>query len=454
MRIVIDFVYLLAVVAISPVAIYRIIRHKRYRTGWAQRFGKIARKHPVKKCIWLHAVSVGEVNATKTLVEQLENRFGDFEIVISTTTDTGFAGANTLFGAKHTIIYFPFDFSWIMKRAFRNIRPSICLLMELEVWPNLVQIAKRLDVPVVVVNGRMSDKSFSRYSKIKPIAKKIFQKLSLILAQTDEYAQRFRGIGVPDERVIVTGSLKYDTAQITDRIEGADTLAAQLNIGDERLWVVGGTGNEEEKLLLDVYKNLKEQDQFGDLRLVIVPRKPERFNEVAQLIGDAGFDFVRYSSLKNAHAPETDKTPVSLGDNPPRHSERNEVERRISKQAVILGDTMGDLRKFYSLATIIFVGRSLVPMGGSDMMEAAALGKCTIFGPHASNFKQTVDALLEGQGAVMVKDKQDLLETMRKCLTGPDFAERIAQNGREVIRKNQGATARTIDQIAKLLKTG
>ena len=411
MKIIIDCVYLLAVVAISPVVVYRVFRHKRYRTGWPQRFGKITRKYPAKKCIWLHAVSVG-----------------DFQIVISTTTDTGFARANTLFGAKHTVIYFPFDFSWIMKRAFRNIQPSICLLMELEVWPNLVQIAQRLGVPVVVINGRMSDKSFSRYSKIKPIAKKIFQNVSLVLAQTDEYAQRFRGIGVPDERVVVTGSLKYDTAQITDRIDGADALAAQLNIGNERLWVAGGTGNEEEKLLLDVYKNLREQDQFDDLRLVIVPRKPERFDEVAQLIADAGSDFVRYSSIKNGDASWPDKVPV------------------------IFGDTMGDLRKFYSLASIIFVGRSLVPMGGSDMMEAAALGKCTIFGPHASNFKQTVDALLEGRGAIMVKDKHELLETMRKCLRDPAFAGQIAQNGREVIRKNQGATRKTIDQIAKLLK--
>jgi len=221
-----------------------------------------------------------------------------------------------------------------------------------------------------------------------------------------------------------------DTAQITDRIDGADALAAQLNIGDGRLWVAGGTGPGEEKIILNVFKDLTELEQFSDLRLVIVPRKPERFDEVAQVIGDAGFDFVRYSAVKN-----TD-------------------ERKSDKSSVILGDTMGDLRKFYSLATIIFVGRSLVPMGGSDMMEAAALGKCTIFGPHASNFKQTVDVLLKGEGAIMVEDRNQLLETMRKCLTEPDFAKRIAQNGREVIRKNQGATRKTIDQIAKFLNAG
>jgi len=329
--------------------------------------------------------------------------------------------------------------------------------MELEVWPNFVQIAQQLNIPVVVVNGRMTEKSFAGYSRIKPIAKRIFQKLTLILAQTDEYARRFKEIGTPDENVIVTGSLKYDTAQITDKVEGADDLAAQLNIDNsEKVWVAGGTGNDEEKILLDVYQSLKQQDQFSDLRLVIVPRKPERFDEVAQLIQEADLPLIRYSRTKKSAADNTDKSKtdtVTLGDTPPCHSERSEAERRISKQPVILGDTMGDLRKFYSLATIIFVGRSLVPMGGSDMIEAAALGKTTIFGPHTFNFKQTVDALLEGYGAILVKDKQDLLRAMQKCLTEPNFAQKIAQNGQEIIKKNQGATKKNVNQIAKFLNT-
>jgi 3-deoxy-D-manno-octulosonic-acid transferase len=422
-----DLLYLLAGAAYSPVVIYRFIRHKRYRSGWAQRFGKVSRRSPAKKCIWLHAVSVGEVNAAKTIIKELENRFADFEIVISTTTDTGFARATNLFSENYQVFYFPFDFSWVIRRVFDNIRPTICLLMELEIWPNFVGIAQQLNVPVIVVNGRISDKSFSGYKKIKPFAKKMFREISLILAQTDEYAQRFKEIGCPDENVVVTGSLKYDTAQITDKVEGTDALAAQLNIGNERLWIAGATGNDEEQILLDVYENLKQQDRFSDLRLVIVPRKPERFNEVAQLINDAGFEFLRFSSIKN--------TGTKCAENVP----------------VILGDTMGDLRKFYCLATIIFVGRSLVPMGGSDMMEAAALGKCTIFGPHAFNFKQTVDALLADNGAIMVTDKEELLETMQKCLLETDYAQEIAQNGREVIRKNQGATTKSIEQIAKFL---
>jgi len=428
MRFILDLLYLLAAAAYSPILIYRVIRYKRYRTGWAQRFGKITRKSPAEKCIWLHAVSVGEINAARTIVRGLENRFSGLEIVISTTTDTGFARANTLFGEKLRVFYFPLDFCWIMRRAFANIRPAICLLMELEVWPNFVQIAQQLNVPVIVVNGRISDKSFSGYKKIRPIAERMFRKVSLILAQTDQYAQRFKEIGVPDEKVIITGSLKYDTAQITDKVEGADALATQLNIGGKKLWVAGATGNNEEKILLEVYQKLKGQDQFNDLCLAIVPRKPERFNEVAELIKQTGFELIRYSQLKNDAivSPANDRT-------------------------VILGDTMGDLRKFYSLATIIFVGRSLVPMGGSDMAEAAALGKCTIFGPHAFNFKQTVDALLADSGAVMVKDKQELLQMMQKCLKEQDFAEKIARNGQEVIRKNQGATAKSIEQIGKFL---
>jgi 3-deoxy-D-manno-octulosonic-acid transferase len=417
MGIFLDFIYLLAGVAYSPKIVYRAVRHKRYRTGWAQRLGKISRTNPRKKCIWLHAVSVGEVNAAKTIIAELAERFSDHEIVISTTTDTGFARASNLFGGSYQVFYFPFDFTWVIRRAFTNIQPAMCLLLELEVWPNFIDIAHRQGVPVIVVNGRISEKSFSGYRKIKPFAKKIFSKINLILAQTEEYAQRFRQIGALSDKVIVTGSLKYDTAEI-------------LNLGNEHLWVAGGTGNDEEKMVLDVYQDLKKQDRFEDLHLVIVPRKPERFDEVAQLIEDRNLPLIRFSRIKDGT-----------------------VNVSIDKQAVILGDTMGDLRKFYSLATIIFVGRSLVPMGGSDMMEAAALGKCTMFGPYAFNFKQTVDVLLASDGAIMVKDEKDLLMKLQRCLLEPEYARKIARSGQEVIRKNQGATSKSIEQIAKFLKS-
>ncbi|MHC4271117.1 MAG: 3-deoxy-D-manno-octulosonic acid transferase [Planctomycetota bacterium] len=427
MRVLIDFLYLVAAIGFCPKLIYRALKQERYHKGWSERFGKIKRRQPEKKCIWIHAVSVGEVNATKTIIHKLEEQFVDYEIVISTTTDTGYARANAIYGEKFYVFYFPLDFSWIMKKAFKVIQPSICLLIELEVWPNLVDIAKRLNIPVVVVNGRISEKSFGRYKKVRPFIKRIFEKMTLVLSQTEEYAKRFREIGTPAEKIVVTGSLKYDTAQIADKVKGAYELAVQLGIDDEKLLVAGGTGNDEEEIIVNVFKRLKEDEKFRDLRLVVVPRKPERFDEVAQVIEQAELSFVRYSSLKNTDEKCNEKTDV------------------------ILGDTMGDLRKFYSLATIIFVGRSLVPMGGSDMMEAAALGKCTMFGPYAFNFRQTVDVLLQGEGALLVEDKEDLYKTVSKCLTEIEFAHRIAENGQEVIRKNQGATEETINAIRKFL---
>ena len=430
MKLIIDLLYVVAGLAFSPLVLYRAIRQGRYRAGWGQRFGAVARRHPEKKCIWLHAVSVGEVNAAQTLVVEMDRQFPAHEIVVSTTTDTGFARAEKLFGQTRAVFYFPFDFSWVTRRAFRRLQPSICLLMELEVWPNFIFTARARGVPVLVLNGRISDRSFSRYRRVKGLTRRFFGKLDLVLAQTQEYAERFRELGCPGDRVLVTSSLKYDTAQVADAVEGAEALAGKLDLQGDPLWVAGGTGDEEEKIILDAYRALVQDEQFWNVRLAIVPRKPERFNEVAQLIEQVGFPLVRYSQLKNSTGPAV-----------------------VNGKPVILGDTMGDLRKFYSLATVILVGRSLVPMGGSDMMEAAALGKCTMFGPHTFNFRQTVEALLNGGGAILVTHSDDLLAKVRKCLSEPEYASATARAGQAVIRQNQGATAKTMEALAKFLPT-
>lgn len=427
MKIIINTFYLLALLLISPKIIFRMLRHDRYRAGWAERLGNITRLTD-KKCIWIHAVSVGEVNATRLLVEKLSQMPGDYEIVISATTDTGYARANAIYKGKLKVFFFPLDISWMMRKAFDNIRPDICLSMELEVWPNLTMIANKRNIPVVIINGRLSDRSFPRYKLIRPITRWMFSKVSLFLAQTDEYAERFRHLGCPAERVIVTNSLKYDTAEITDTIEGADTVAERINLQGGRLLVAGGTGPGEEKILLEVFDRLKESEGFSDLRIAVVPRKPERFGEVADMIKASNFSFVKYSDLKENNT------------------------KAQGKPEIVLGDTMGDLKKFYSLASVVFVGRTLVPMGGSDMMESVALGKCTIFGEHTFNFKQTVKSLLDGNGAIEVKDENELFETIKKCLTDIKYSGGISKNGIEVIASNQGATGKTVSEIEKLLR--
>jgi 3-deoxy-D-manno-octulosonic-acid transferase len=351
----------------------------------------------------------------------------EYEIVISSTTDTGYARANALYADSATVFYFPFDLSWVMSRTLNRLKPSVILLMELEIWPNRATLANKRDIPMVVVNGRISDNSFPKYQKIRGITRAMFRKASLILAQTDEYAQRFIELGCDADKVIVTSSLKYDTAQTGSVVEGADRLAEQINLSGQRLLLAGGTGPGEEQILLEAFAKLKQQSQFDDLRLAIVPRKPERFDEVASLIDQAGFGYVRFSALKKNNS-------VTQG-----------------KPTVILGDTMGDLKKFYAISTVVFVGRSLTPMGGSDMMEPTALGKCTLFGPHTFNFRQTVEVLLKGNGAIEVPDENALYEQILKCLTDTDYAAQIAVYGQAVIRQNQGATQKTIDAITELV---
>jgi 3-deoxy-D-manno-octulosonic-acid transferase len=186
MKYLIDAAYLFAAAAVSPFMVYRMIKQNRYRIGWSNRFGSIMRRESAKKCVWIHAVSVGEVNAAKTVVDELAKRLPDYEILITTTTDTGFARANAVFGKEHTVAFFPLDFSVIMQRAFRNIKPAVCLLMELEVWPNFVEIAHKMKIPVAVVNGRLSQRSLERYQKVNFLTKRIFHNIAAVFAQTEE----------------------------------------------------------------------------------------------------------------------------------------------------------------------------------------------------------------------------------------------------------------------------
>ncbi|MBT3201099.1 MAG: 3-deoxy-D-manno-octulosonic acid transferase [Phycisphaerales bacterium] len=427
MGILLDLIYALLLVVFSPVIIYKMIRYGRYRDGLGQRFGALPLRYGLQPVIWLHGVSLGEVNALAAIVRELQSQLPDYRLIISTSTDTGMAAARRLFAPTYSVIRWPLDFSLVVRRALGRARPDLVVLMEGDVWPNFLAGCNRRKIPVVVVNGRMSpDKGYPGYKKLGPLAAKLFNRLTAIGVQEEVYAECFRKLGTRSEKMHVTGMMKFDTIEVADNLPGQDELAGAMGITSaDKLIVAGGTGPGEEKLLLDAFAKLRGEGKHPAARLAIVPRKPERFNEVAKLITGGGASVIRRS----------DQPDGSAADAP--------------DDAIILGDTMGELRKFYALASCVFVGRSLVPMGGSDMIEAAALGKPTAFGPHTFNFPQADD--LAENGCVRVADVDELVATLDKWLDAPSVADQAGKDAQQYVLSQQGATRRNVEMICGVL---
>jgi 3-deoxy-D-manno-octulosonic-acid transferase len=470
-----NLLYLLAGVVYLPILAYQMIFRGKNRRGWSERFGTVPRRAPGKPRIWLHAVSLGEMNATRQLVAQLEAAWPDLEVVLSTTTDTGFARGVTLYG-RERIFRYPLDFSWVVRRALDRTRPTMIVLIELEVWPNLIRAARRRGIPVCVVNGRLTERSAGRFSLLGGAGRAMFGGLTWVGAQEEAIAERFQRVGVPADRVEVTSSLKWDTAEVADHIAGAADMGRALGLGGGRpIWVCGSTGPGEEAILLQAYRNLCDEpgvvarnmqastcaegglvrspgapaelavgqevatdrlavDSAGDRPgsalppvLVLVPRKPERFAEVGRLIESTGLDCIRRSARPDGVAA------------PP-----------VPHDAVVLADTMGELRKLYSLADIVFVGRTLVPLGGSDPMEVAALGKPVLVGPHTGNFALPVQVLQEGGGLQQVADVVELETAVRALLRDRPARQHMGEQARQVVLRQQGATARTVARLVEM----
>ncbi|MBN1512179.1 MAG: 3-deoxy-D-manno-octulosonic acid transferase [Phycisphaerae bacterium] len=428
-----NFVYALAALVYLPVLVYQMVAQNKNRRGWKQRLGHIRPFAPDRPRIWVHAVSLGEVNATPKLVAALRHRLPDVDVVISTTTDTGYVRACALYGQDRVFRY-PLDFSWIIRRVLNRVRPSLIVLVELEVWYNLVALASRRGVPVAVVNGRLTERSRRRLGRLGPLGRSMFRRLAWVGAQDETIAKRFQAVGTPADRLEITGSVKWDTAHVSDRIEGSEKLAEALGLDQTRpLWVCGSTGPGEERIILDAYDRLcRQRPEVG---LVIVPRKPERFEEVAELIRSSGYDCVRRSEH-----PDGSAAPAS-GERP----------------RVWLGDTLGELRRFYALAAVVFVGRSLVPMGGSDPMEVAALAKPIVVGPHMENFSLPV-ACLERAGGIRIVRSADgnasslLCREVESLVNDAATARRVSAAARQVVLDNQGATERTATALVKLFR--
>jgi 3-deoxy-D-manno-octulosonic-acid transferase len=438
MRFLLDVIYTLAGMIYLPVLLYRMIVLGKSRRGWAERFGFVEARPGTDRCIWIHAVSLGEVNATGTLVKAIQGELPHLPVVLSTTTDTGHDRARQIYPNLRVFRY-PLDFSWAVGRTIRRLRPAAIVLMELEVWPNLIQVARRRGVPVMIVNGRITEqRSMRRFGKpvIRSVARWMFSQLSCVGAQDETYARRFRELGTPADRVHVTGTMKYDTAGVADHVDGQDGLAEEMGIDRKRpLWVCGCTGPGEEGVVLDAYTRLRHETP--DLQVAIIPRKPERFDEAAAEIERRHLPFVRRSTAK-AFQPD-------------HGGGHNGV-------SIFLGDTMGELRKFYALADVVFVGRTMCPLGGSDVLEVAGLAKPIVIGPSVYNFAEPVRMLLDGAAILQIDkmaDQSGAVERLAEAV-GPllkdDRARRaLGQAARNVLLANQGATARTMALLTKLL---
>jgi 3-deoxy-D-manno-octulosonic-acid transferase len=381
--------------------------------------------------VLIHAVSLGELNAARALVKSLTSARPDLRIILSTTTETGYARGRELYASdpRVTLIHYPLDFSPAIERVLDGLWPSVVVLMELEVWPNFVAHCVRRNIPVLLINGRLTESSFRNYRRFRPLLAPTFRRLGLVCAQDQTYADRFVQLGTPPDRVRVTGTMKFDTAQIVEHVEGVADLAAAVGLkpGEEPVWVCGSTGPGEEQIVLDCYREMLAA--HPRLRLVIVPRHPERFDEVAGLIQARRVSLVRRSSPQSA-----------IGDR---------------QSAIVLGDTMGELRKFYSLANVVFVGRSLVNLGprqhGSDMIEPAALAKPVVVGPFTHNFADAMSKLREENAVRIVPDGAGLRGAVSDILNNPASATAMGRRAQEVVRREQGATARHAEAILAAL---
>jgi 3-deoxy-D-manno-octulosonic-acid transferase len=409
----------LSLLVASPLLAWRLIRTGKWRTDWPGRFGRIEtwEAPPVSsagelpRTVLIHGVSVGEVNATRTLVDELLSGEGpELRVIVSATTDTGFDRARGLYGDRLEVVRFPLDFSASVSRFLDGVLPDVLVLMELELWPNLCAAAESRGIPLVVVNGRLSEGSFRNYRLIRRLVRPMFASVEVAAVQTAVYGKRFQELGVPPDRIRVTDNMKWDTASLADRIEGAETLAREMGIDPSRpLLVAGSTGPGEEAFLLERCPDT--------VQLLVAPRRPERFDEVAALDST----FIRRSS------------PSGAG---PGGSSR------------FLLDTLGELRKAYALADVVLIGRSFGTKGGSDPIEAVALGRPTVIGPHYEHFAAVVEALLEGDG---IRVSDDPMAEALALLEDPEAAARLGVKGREVVRAHRGASRENARLVREVL---
>jgi len=405
--------------AALPVFLLQAILRGKYRRALRERLGFVPAWTAAAPPLWVHAVSVGEVLAAIPLVRQVESRWPGLPILMSTVTDTGRGvGLQRLPGKP--FVFFPLDFGWAVRRALDRIRPRAVLLTETELWPIFIRACGQRGVPVVVVNGRISPRSYPRYRRVRFWFGRVLQGVRIFCMQTPEDAARVCDLGAPAERVHVVGNLKFDLAGDEDPAEGA-RVRAMLGLAPDRpVLVAGSTHKGEEPPVLEAYRRARAT--IPDLALIVAPRHPERLDEVSSLLREAGLPWVRRSQ-----APAPDGT------------------------AVILVDTMGELARLYAAGTVVYVGGSLVPIGGHNVLEPAAHGRPVLFGPHMGNFAEMARLFLEQGAGLEVHDAASLAAEAVRLLGDPAEATRMGQAGRLIVGTHRGAAQRTVALLEAVL---
>jgi len=432
---VVNAVYAVAAVVAVPLYIVLMATRRKYRHrpwqrwGFVPKFGASARqvgrpaaRKPMR--LWVHAISVGEVEAARTFVPALAEAMPEAEIVLSTTTMTGRERAAKLFPGR-PLFYFPLDLAPCVALALVRVRPTAVIQVESEWWPNFFLLARLWRVPVVAVNVRITEKSRRGYARIRGLMRAVFNSTAAIGVQAEVYRERLLALGAEADRIRVTGQMKHDAVGAADTVAGAEDLAREAGlVAGQPVLVAGSTAPGEDDVLLAAYGEARRA--VPDLRLVIVPRRPENFDAAAEAIRRAGLGLLRRSRQT---APE------GAAGEPP----------------VILGDTMGELMKWYALADLVFVGRSLVPLGGSNPMEPGSLARPLLWGPHMFNFPIEAPALVEAGAAREVTDAASLAAAVVDLLTRGDRRRQMGLAARQVICRMQGATARNVALVREVL---
>jgi 3-deoxy-D-manno-octulosonic-acid transferase len=409
----------LAVVLASPCWLARMLAQGKYRAGLGERLGRVpARLGPAQGCVWVHAVSVGEVLAVSGLVAGLRARFPDRRVVVSTTTDTGQKLARERFGADN-VFYYPADFAFAIRPYLRALQPSLVVLAESEFWPNFLRLARRAGGRIAVVNARVSDRSLPRYLRLRALWGRVLADLDLLLAQSEEDVRRLVAIGAPEARVRVGGNLKFDV-QPPEALPAIEMLRRILEPATAVV-VCGSTAEGEELVVLRAFSaGLAKHPRAV---LILAPRRPERFDAAAELIAASRLKFWRRSQL---------------------------AENESLSGGVVLLDTIGELAALYSLASVAFVGGSLVPRGGHNILEPAQFGVATLVGPHTENFRDII-SIFERADAVRVVRPEGFTDELLRLLDDPAARAELGRRATAVVREHRGATERTLNELEKLL---